>query len=546
MNRRMFSGGFRDGIARFSGDTGTGFVDVTGRVVIPERPGITSSFSYGRASVSDEYGLLGYIDMQGNVVIPTIFQQGFAFVDGLAIVQKDDLWGFIDIDGNVVVPLIYEQVHLFSDGLAAVSNTDGKWGFVDRNGNEVVPLIYRQVFSFREGMATVEDNGKFGILDRTGRVIVPIENDWVSGFGKDGIAAVIGDVSVDGSSFFIDRSGTKIITDARFAHDVIGVDTSRVTLATWGVLDHFIEDFAPVIVWLGEPSREVNHRSELPARIAFMNRSGEIVHVTDIEYNSSVGETGFLNGIFYVVIGQELALFSIQRGNVTFIGMFEGIMPFSEGLAAVRRYEKWGFIDTDGNMVIPMTFQNAFDFSEGLAAVSIDDMWGFIDRSGNIVVPLEFGFALSFSEGLAMVTVYDERVFDSPANPLYYMSYGFIKNPLRNLIRVNIDGRYIMFDQNPIIENGRTLVPMRAIFEALDADVYWEAASQTITATRGSDTIVMSIGESEMTRNGRAISLDVAPSIRDGRTLVPVRAIAIALDAEVNWDAGSNTVLIRR
>jgi len=545
--QRHFLGVFQDGLVRFSSTRGatTGFMDVHGRVVIPERLGITSPFSEGRASVNDEYGLIGYIDMQGNVVIPTILQRGYAFNDGLAAVQKNDLWGFIDINGNVVVPLIYEQVHLFSEGLAAVSNAEGKWGFVDRNGNEVVPLIYQRVFGFNEGMATVENNGKFGIIDRTGRVIVPIENDWVSGFGQNGIAAIIGDVSVDGSSFFVDRSGAKIITDARFAHNVLGVDTSRVTLATWGVLDHFIEDFAPVIAWLGEPSREVSPRSELPARIAFMNRSGEIVYVTDIEYNSSIGATGFVCEILYIEIGHEIAAFNMQDGNVVYLGRFEGVMYFSEDLAAVRRDGKWGFVDKNGDIVIPITFQHALGFSEGLAAVSIDDMWGFIDRSGNVVVPLEFNFVSSFSEGLAFVMVFDNEIFDLPENPYLDPFHAFIKNPLRNLIRVNIDGRYIMFDQNPIIEDGRILVPMRAIFEALGADVYWEAASQTITATRGADTIMMSISESEMTRNGHTISFDVAPSIRDGRAFVPVRAIAEALDAEVNWDSGSNTVLIR-
>jgi len=545
--QRHFLGVFQDGIVRFSSTRGAtiGFMDAYGRVVIPERPGTTNPFSEGRASVGD-YGQMGFIDMQGNVAIPLIYQRVIAFNGGLAAVQKNDRWGFIDIDGNVVIPLIYEQVYLFSEGFAAVSNAYGRWGFVDRQGNEVVPLIYQQVFAFMEGIAIVKNNDKFGAVDMTGRVVIPIENDWVSGFGEDGIAAVIGDVSVDGSGFFINTSGVKVITDARFVHGVVGVDTSRVTLATWGVLDRFIGDFAPVIVWLGESLNEVRNRSELPARIAFMNRLGEIVYVTDIEYNSSIGATGFIDEILYIYIGQEIALFNMQDGKLVYMGRFEGVRPFYEGLAAVRRDDKWGFIDTSGNITIPITFQNAFDFSEGLASVSIDYMWGFIDRSGNVAVPLEFNFVSSFSEGLAFVMVFDSEIFDLPENPYLDLFHAFIKNPLRNLIRVNIDGSYITFDQNPTIEDGRTLVPMRAIFEALDAYVYWEAASQTITVTRGADTIVMSIGVSEMLLNGHTISLDVAPSIRDGRTLIPVRAIAEALDADVVWDSENNTVVIRR
>lgn len=116
--------------------------------------------------------------------------------------------------------------------------------------------------------------------------------------------------------------------------------------------------------------------------------------------------------------------------------------------------------------------------------------------------------------------------------------------PATNEIKVLLNGTPVTFDQAPIIEAGRTLVPMRAIFEAMGATVEWEQATQTVTGTKGDIIIKMTIGNPVMTVNGKAITLDVAPKVLNGRTLVPVRAVAESFDADVKWDGTTQTVII--
>jgi len=98
----------------------------------------------------------------------------------------------------------------------------------------------------------------------------------------------------------------------------------------------------------------------------------------------------------------------------------------------------------------------------------------------------------------------------------------------------------IKFDQPPIIDNGRTLVPIRAIVEAMGATVDWVAASQTATIVKGAQTVKMQISNVTMTNNGVPIQLDVPPKIVGGRTLIPARAIAEAFGAKVEWNADEN------
>ena len=123
------------------------------------------------------------------------------------------------------------------------------------------------------------------------------------------------------------------------------------------------------------------------------------------------------------------------------------------------------------------------------------------------------------------------------------VSQKFTVNLTKNII-VTLNGVVIAFDQPPIIENGRTLVPLRAIFEAMGADVDWNQSTQTVTAVRGEVTVSLTIGSNVLIKNGTNITLDVPAKIVNGRTLVPVRAIAESFGASVNWNANTRTVII--
>lgn len=102
-------------------------------------------------------------------------------------------------------------------------------------------------------------------------------------------------------------------------------------------------------------------------------------------------------------------------------------------------------------------------------------------------------------------------------------------------ISVSLNNNIIEFDTKPQIINGRTMVPLRAIFETLGATVDWNEKKQMVTATRNETTIKLTINNATMHVNGNAITLDSPACLVDGRTLVPVRAISEAFDIQVEW-----------
>ena len=111
-------------------------------------------------------------------------------------------------------------------------------------------------------------------------------------------------------------------------------------------------------------------------------------------------------------------------------------------------------------------------------------------------------------------------------------------------IKVVLNGEELLFDVPPQSIDGRTMVPMRKIFEAMGAVVNWDNDTQTVTAVKDDTTVIMQINNPTIRVNLEEIVLDVPPQIVDTRTLVPARAVAESLNADVTWDWDTRTVII--
>ncbi|MBU5426214.1 copper amine oxidase N-terminal domain-containing protein [Tissierella pigra] len=113
-------------------------------------------------------------------------------------------------------------------------------------------------------------------------------------------------------------------------------------------------------------------------------------------------------------------------------------------------------------------------------------------------------------------------------------------------IKVLLEGQELKFDVPPQIIEGRTLLPLRAIFEALGLEVGWDDATRIITGVAEGKEIILELDSKEVKVNGVDKTLDVPAKAINGRTLVPVRFIAESLDMNVVWNQESKTVKISK
>ena len=123
-----------------------------------------------------------------------------------------------------------------------------------------------------------------------------------------------------------------------------------------------------------------------------------------------------------------------------------------------------------------------------------------------------------------------------------FNSTGFVLADQTILVKIN--GVEKSFDQMPVMENDRVLVPMRGIFEALGATVAWEEATETVSGQKDGTTVVLKIGDTSAQVNGQPITLDVPARLINDRTMVPIRFISESLGAKVEWDDAAQTVLV--
>lgn len=336
-----------------------GFIDRTGKIVIPPRFDGAGKFSEGRADVTID-GKHGYIDKAGVVVIrPQFIRQHIRkwsrslgdFSEGLAVVQvsENGLFGFIDRSGSQVIPLKFTGVLDFSQGLAQATMDPNrkKIGFINKKGDWVIPPQFLDASDFSEDLAAVqigkESDYKWGYIDRNGTMVIPPRFEEASRF-REGLATV--DIGGDLTfSAFIDKQGQVVIK-----------------------------------------ARPGFYRFDLfsQGRATFYTSS----------HRTKTGKMGCMD----------------KTGKVVIPPQFDVIWGFSEGLASIEIDEKNGFIDLSGKMLVPPQFRFAASFSEGLAHIEDNrGRHGYIDKTGKIAIEPRFLAAGPFSEGLAPVQVIPEK-----------------------------------------------------------------------------------------------------------------------------------------
>ncbi|MCX6165801.1 MAG: WG repeat-containing protein, partial [Ignavibacteriae bacterium] len=139
-----------------------GFIDKEGNEVIPFKYNHIGSFYFVDLEILKQLIEEDYKEDNND-----IFDKGLA--KGIAKVELNDKWGFIDKEGNEVIPIKYDEIFNFKEGLARVK-LNNKWGFINEQGREVIPAKYDEIDSdgSKEGLLQVKLNGKWEFVDREG------------------------------------------------------------------------------------------------------------------------------------------------------------------------------------------------------------------------------------------------------------------------------------------------------------------------------------------------------------------------------------------
>ncbi|MDD4689886.1 MAG: copper amine oxidase N-terminal domain-containing protein [Eubacteriales bacterium] len=121
--------------------------------------------------------------------------------------------------------------------------------------------------------------------------------------------------------------------------------------------------------------------------------------------------------------------------------------------------------------------------------------------------------------------------------------YSVLEN-LKNAMYVKLNDNILGFEQPPVVEDDRTLVPMRFLFEQMGADVNWNEQTQTAKVSQNNETISFSIDEKNAKVNNATVTMDVPARLINDKTMVPLRFLSEELGYTVTWDEETNTASI--
>lgn len=122
-----------------------------------------------------------------------------------------------------------------------------------------------------------------------------------------------------------------------------------------------------------------------------------------------------------------------------------------------------------------------------------------------------------------------------------YFAFAYAQNE----IRIFLNGQEIFMDAAPVVEEGRTLVPVRFVLEAVGAEIGWNDSTRTVFVNMEEMSIELPVGNRTVRINGSSVTLDVPAKIIGNRTFVPLRFVTENLGAEVYWDEVGRAIYLQ-
>lgn len=414
------------------------------------------------------------------------------FDDGRHYTIENYRCGFIDVDGNEVIPTIYDRAYPFSDGLAEVENA-GKFGYISHDGNIVLPFEYESAQPFRDGYAAVkkiDENGKdvWGIIDKKGNFKLLEGITGISAF-NDGIARAWR----KSEEIFIDTKGNEVKIP----------DTKSEILDKFDEVKSFVEGRA-VVAKLVYPQWQTKY--------GVIDEEGNEVIPMDFSYIYDYCEgmtSANLN------LGKN-AYFDIDGNKVTSF-KYDVTRNFHEGVAIVGigKYKDGnlvqGAINKYGNEIVPLIFNDISDFYNGYALVGFKNGDNEFIKTSKKIGILKLPENYDKDNGsikFIKVLINDEEIYFDQ-DPIIYSNRVLV--PIRavmesmganvewdennnvtvtkdnTIIEITIgeteafiNGERLNLDVPAQLISGRTLVPVRFIAEYLNYNVDWNQDTQTV------------------------------------------------------------------
>lgn len=358
--------------------------------------------------------LQGVIDKSGKIILPPVYR-AIKFVDDKIIYLKEDgNVGITSISGEKVFKKEYDYIYPLGEDYFLIQG-DNKIGLIDKFETVIIPPKYDEIRPFEDDMAVVRVDKKYGVIDKSGKEIIPLEYDYIKNF-SNGMALTINKKNLVG---FLNKDGVKIVPETYT----------------------YSEDFQ-------EESTVVGLNKEY----GVIGKNGEFLIPLEERKINSLGK-----GLYSVKEGELFYIKNIFNKKILDKG-FENVGEIIDGLLPVCIDDKFGYVNIEGNEVIPVIYSELGDPKNSLIIVKDEttQKFGVINLQNEFVIKPEYEYITSRSKELFVVGNEDlkEGVVDTKGNVLLPLEYSELEFRYDNLIAGIKDGenKLISINQHEVKE----------------------------------------------------------------------------------------------
>lgn len=330
--------------------------------------------------------MIGLADQQLAPVTSTQFTWIGKFKNGKALYKWGNYYGIVLPDGKILLPATYHQLIIDKNFILANERVGGKdsWTLLDSTGLKRMNRTYELILPFNGKYFAVKNRGYWGALNYLGQDVIACSYDSlvqakdslvvVKFRGKYGIVNFREEWVVAPQSNKLKLLGNKRYAELAPPKTFLKATDGNTIYFTENRLElypeHLLEYLPSGTIWKIDMQGVIVDRQVHPEE-ATEKIFEESEGLRAIKRN---GKYGFIDA----------------QGRLRIANRYEGVQKFSEGLAPVKILGKWGFINHQDNIAIQPVYEEVFAFKKGFALVRQKDLFGLVDKNGKLVLPVRY------------------------------------------------------------------------------------------------------------------------------------------------------------
>lgn len=360
--------------------------------------------------------LYGYVSANGRKQVKPIFSWADDFSAGMALVKHKDAYSFINSKGQLSRRIKVQKGYAFSEGLAAIQ-IGNKWGYVDVEGKVIIKPQFDWAMPFQENLAAVSIGLKKGYINKEGELIIPVVYDEAYAF-KNGVARI----KQEKRYGLIDTLGTLILPAKYYKIEEWENDFYRLSVLNEvkGLVDKYGLATATGQLLFEPIYSAIDYTSQHHIRLkkdtltGLFDTTGKEIIPIDYSFLGYVSDEGFIAA----EKNRKWGFINLQGEVVLPFEYEETRMGFSQGRTWVKKEGKQVLMDANFQIIeTAHDYDHVFYFRNDYALVGKKEgmytsLYGHIDRNGKEIIPLTYNTAESFnSNGTAIVGTGENGIF---------------------------------------------------------------------------------------------------------------------------------------